>query len=292
MKQLFYLVFFIYYVLVASGLCAEMKTTSTPLADLLASPVASPVARSLIKMKNAVDALEDYSFIHHQQERFKLELGPLIKMRVKFSKKHGTYLKILEGPKKGAEVIYRRGWNNNRVKVHPGSFPDITVNLSPRGSALMNGQHHSIEEAGFRNIVDRLLNSPEECKQNFSFQPGSEKTPIRFEFIAPWKVKLESVKKDEDLWSFSERFETDPYLILHINGLRNFDDTSEGTRLKVPTCYAPKTLLSLDPKTFLPMQLEIFDDQNHLYEHYHWTEVSAAPMSALDFDPSNKEYDF
>jgi hypothetical protein len=258
------------------------------------------VENALIHLKEAVDRLTEYSVIHIQQERFHQKLGPKIKMQVKFSKDR-FYLSILEGPMKNAEVLYGLGWNSGKVKVHKGSFPDITVNLDPHGSRMLEDQHHPIEHLSFSHIVQSLYNSIQSCR-NFPESSGkilsskeglSLSNQIQLELIAPWKERTEPILKDEDIWSFSKRVHADPFLILYSNQFDYSDSLSEGTSLKVPLCYATRTLLTLDSTTYLPRKMQTFDKAGNLYESYEWEDLNPAPgLKDIDFDPDNKTYRF
>lgn len=253
----------------------------------------------LEELKSTIENLKDYSVIHIQQERFGEEMGPKIKLKVKSSKGR-LYIHILEGPKTNAEVIYRPSWNDGKARVHKGSFPDFTVNVSPRGSLMMDKQHHSIEQLSFQSMFRTLLESAVRCEpmkgagiQEVSSDRNDDGPNLTLELRAPWVEKSGTVSTDEDVWAFSKRMETDPYLILHNNGLKDFDDVSEGMQLKSPVCYATRTLLTLNRKSHLPVRLVTYDGKGNLYESYEWQELDVTtPLREIDFDPENKDYDF
>jgi len=270
------------------------------LSDLKKGLKPTDLKSHIFELKEAVDRLKDYSFDHIQKERFGDELGPLMKIRVKYSQGR-IYLHMLEGPKQNAEVIFKPGWNDGKVKVHKGSFPDIAVSVQPHGSLMMDTQHHPVEFLDFQVIVNTLVASARRCERF----PGAgikevaspttqavDSDLITLELQAPWIEKENVVGQDEDIWSFAKRMGSDPYLILHNNGLKDIGDISSGMQLKVPECYATRTLLTLNRKTHLPVQLITYDGKGRLYETYDWQNFDTKPLSDIDFDPDNQEYHF
>lgn len=47
-----------------------------------------------------------------------------------------------EKPKKGAEILYLKGENDNKVLLNTNSFPYISLSLSSENSLLLSGGHH------------------------------------------------------------------------------------------------------------------------------------------------------
>ena len=270
----------------------QSKAALTPTAE--SSPNRADI---LTRLKTVSQGLTEYTVVHTQQEKFKDEMGPVIKMKIKFSK-NKIYLKMLEGPMKNAEVIYKPNWNNGKAKVHKGSFPDLTLNLDPHGSRMLNHQHHPLEHLSFEHILQTLL---EHAVLESSHGPeistritkiDSEKA-IRIELKSPWKEKTEAVKKDEDIWSFSKRVHSDPFLILANNKMNYDDDLDSDKSLSVPLFYSTRTVLEIDSETFLPKRLENYGRDGKLYEKYEWQNLNPTPLlTDADFDPNNKIYDF
>ncbi len=111
---------------------------------------------TLVKRERIGDKVGEQQFIftkiRHEQRRG----GKVI---VPFS----VYLKFLK-PKelKGREVIYVRGWNDNKLMAHepPGSatyFLVGRISLKPDGFLAMRGNRYPVTEIGIRNLVVRLL---------------------------------------------------------------------------------------------------------------------------------------
>jgi outer membrane lipoprotein-sorting protein len=63
--------------------------------------------------------------------------------------------------------------------------------------------------------------------------------------------------------------------------------------MRIPLCYATRTVLVLDKNTYFPKKLESYGEKGDLYERYEWQNLNLNPnLTDLDFDPNNKEYDF
>ncbi len=273
------------------SLLSQANTTSPP----ASTPSLDPET-TLLRLKSTVDGLHSYTVTHLQQERFGNEMGPKMKMKVKYSD-GSLYVKMLEGPKKDAEVIYIPGKNDGKVRVHPGSFPDISLNLDPHGSRMMKEQHHPIEHLSFQHIVSSLAETAQRCRYfpgaGAKFLESENSARLNLELRSPWKEKKDKVKENEDIWSFSKRVASDPFLIIHSNSMTDLDDVSEGMELKIPLCYATKTLLTLNSNTYLPERLEMYDAKGEVYERYEWQDLDTKTiLTQKDFDPKNKEYNF
>lgn len=249
-------------------------------------------------LAKATSELKEYTVTHIQRERFGNTMGPLIQMKLKYS--HGKlYLHILEGPKKGAELLYVPGANDGKVKAHKGSFPDLTVNIGLHNHILLDGQHHSLEFSAFPSIVAKILKAVDTCFE----LPGASAGYLRdrptqmgpshtIELNSPWSETKVAIQKDETLWEFAKRTQADPFVILHSNGFESLGDFPSQGELKVPQCYATRTVIGIDAKTKLLTFLEIYDRDGKLYEAYRWEDLDLRPLTDLDFDPSNPSYGF
>ncbi|MBI2711440.1 MAG: DUF1571 domain-containing protein [Bdellovibrio sp.] len=256
-----------------------------------------PAARKLLEMlQGRTQKLTDYSAIHFQRERFGNTMGPLMKMRIKYSKGR-TYLKILQGPKQDAELLFNP--TTGRVTAHKGSFPDLTVHVSPQNHLLLDLQHHTIEDSSFRAIVQMITDEVKNCED----LPGSS---IRYlsdretqtgktyavELTGPWVESKVSILKDEDIWAFSKRNKMSAAAILHANGLTDFGDFPSQGEVILPRCYGTRLVVGVDPVRVLPTSIEIFDKKGQLFESYRWEDVDLSPLSDVDFDQTNPAYNF
>ncbi len=96
-----------------------------------------------------LERTESYTAVFHKQERVKGWLKPKETVSLKFKKPFKVYMKWIEDPGKGREILYVDGQNNNRILLHePGIMGVVIMNLHPQGHLAMNGSRHPITEAG------------------------------------------------------------------------------------------------------------------------------------------------
>lgn len=140
---------------------------SAPPAAALAAPAAPDpaaervaagraVAEALREMRLATERLRDVTYTLHRTEYADGPRPPetiSVKLR---NARRAVYLRWTGPARHGQEVIWREGWNGGRLRAHRGSFPDITVNLSPTSSLAMHRTRHPVTEIGFEFIVSVL----------------------------------------------------------------------------------------------------------------------------------------
>jgi len=261
-----------------------------------------PTLEKLLQQaENTLKTLRDYDGEIIRKERMQ---GKLVKQynSFKFAKPFKVYLGFIK-PFKGREVLYRQGWNDGELKVHKGSFPDITVNLDPRGSTAMKRSHHPITDFGFEKTIKliskNLRRAIKNKTGNIKISDGGELFgrkvwKIRVEF--PYQGRKVTAKDDETLWDIARRTGQDMYWILYNNqnqGWDDPDDIDEGDKVFVPSYYGTRAEFFLDKENGLPVKLVTLDKNNRLYESYEYPRIRLNPgLSAKDFDPDNAKYDF
>jgi len=110
-------------------------------------------------MQKAHSAINDYVAVLHQRQRFGEELSPREKILFKFKKPLSLYMKWLDGESKGREIIYVKGANDGAMWIHNGSFPDITLCMSPETCKQLSEGRHTVNEAGVGYIADMIANN-------------------------------------------------------------------------------------------------------------------------------------
>jgi hypothetical protein len=249
-------------------------------------------------MQAAAARLGDYTLVESKRERFGDRLSPVEILQLKHSRGR-IYLHVVDGPRRGAEAIWAPGWNGGKVRVHKGSFPDVTVNLDPHGAMMMSGQHHPIEHATLGYAVAGLL-------ENVRRSEGDAGRHMRWlgearvagraadlvELSIPWRTRRHVVDGGEDAWTLGRRFGVEPYMVAHTNGVAKLDGFSDGQQIVVPLYGASRALLSIDRASHLPSRLELYDGAGQLYEQYEWTRLDTSPLTDGDFDPHNQFYAF
>lgn len=267
---------------------------------LMAHPAIADEPMSLLEqMQQTTSRLSGYNVMQIKRERFGDKLSAPETLRIKYARGR-VYLNIMSGPRKGAEAIYVPGWNSNKVRIHKGSFPDITLNLDPHGSLLMDDQHHPIEHAGFDHLVGTLMTNVRKAQQ--AGEGGMRLLPEAtvqqrpadvVEMTTPWRTRPHVVQAGDELWGLARRLGVDPYVLLHENGLRRPGQVKAGMTLQVPAYYGTRTVLAIDRDTHLPSRLEVYDGKGRLYESYEWSQHDVkTTLSSADFDPQNPTYHF
>jgi hypothetical protein len=254
----------------------------------------------LQKAEASMAKVQDYTAEMIKQERFKEGLHPQETMQVKFARPFKVYIKY-GTPHIGREIIFVKGWNDNEIKVHKGSFPDLTVNLDPRGDMAMESNHHAVLDFGLENTIrvaaKNLRLAQTRSEGTFKVSPGAEiggRKTWRIEATFPKVGTQLEVKEDEDLWSIARRSGQDMYLILYVNkGIEDPDDPDEGDKIYVPRYYGSRAEFLLDQETSLPLKVTIWDWNGQVYESFEYHNVRLnAGLTARDFDPTNPAYKF
>lgn len=251
------------------------------------------------EMQSALGRLGSYTVKWSSREQIKGKMSAPQLMFIKYSNHH-IYMKALEGSNRGAELIFAPGWNKNKVRIHKGSFPDITLSLDPHGSLLMGGNHHPIEHAGLHQMAAAVAENGRRARSDpeTSFQLIGEikvhgQATWLLELKTPSKTKVETVQPGEDLWHFADRVGIAPCMILLANDLKDAGKVSPGKSLLVPIYYGTRVELGLSQETKLPTLLKVYDQHGQLYEWYEIFDLDTkAVLSDSDFDPKNPAYNF
>jgi outer membrane lipoprotein-sorting protein len=201
--------------------------------------------------------VESYTAIFHKQERVKGWLKTKEMVHLKFKKPFKVYMKWIEDPGKGREILYIDGWNNNRILLRdPGFMGVVIMNLRPQGPIAMKGSRHPITEVGlghlvkmFRDNIRRGLWSGElECRR------GKE-----------GRVYGRRIQSLELIFPKESR-----------NGY-----------------YCYRSVVSLDIEKRVPIRVQVFDWEDRLIEDYGYEDLTLnAGLSDAEFDPKNPEYRF
>ena len=262
-----------------------------------ATPTASQLVSQMLQAGKTVQSLK---FTLQKQERI---VGKLVseKASVKLQQKpFKVYLKYLS-PNPGMEVLFVAGQNNNEAFIRPSSFPWTTISLNPNSSTMRSGQHHTIHEMGFSQILaitDFML-------KKYGKQAGSmlqTGEPVTWNNLKCYPLTLENpnfryveyiVEANENLLDIAAKFRLSEYMILEKNpAVDDYSDVKAGQKIKIPTDYAKKIWLLLDQKTSLPVAIKVYDDKG-LFEQYEYHNLKVNPViQAAEFTKTYKDYKF
>lgn len=279
--------------IVALLLLGMGATASRALADV-------PDAELLIReMKAAADAHGSYTMTWASRELVAGRLKPAEVLQIKESEGR-FYIRTIEGQRKGSEAIFIPNWNGGRVRAHKGRFPDITVNLDPHGAVLLGDNHHPIEHAGIRYLVNAIATNVSRSRTDPAASLrylGEDKirghAVWRLDLVTPWRTVVNAVRPGEDVWSFARRVQSDPTFILHANDLKDRSAAKSGKSLHVPVYYGTHVEVAIDQTTHLPLLTRIYDQRQTLYEEFEILDFdTSTPVGDADFDPANPAYGF
>ncbi len=244
------------------------KAEAAPAAPAEQPPAepASPFPPEMTKVLKYVDImsaqsrrLRDFQCTFYKKE-WKGKNLPLEKALTKWrAKPFSVYMKWVGSHKKNQEIIYVKGWNDNEIKAHKGSFPDITVSLDPKGNLAMADSRHTVMEAGFPNTV-RLIAKD---------------------------MKLAKQDKGQG-WTFKDLGESKKFG----EAVHCVEATSPGTK----KYYAAKAHICMNKRIKLPTVVKIWKNEGgkvRLVEDYGYESCKINKgLSDKDFDPENPAYKF
>ena len=202
---------------------------------------------------------------------------------------------------KGVEVLWIQGKNNGDALVNPGSFPYINLNLSPYGSIMTNGQHHTIYEVGFdyfKDVIEyNVKKTGDKFDQCFVYE-GEEK----FEGRDAYKITILNndfawlkyrVKKGETLITIARELRLSEYMIKERNKcIKGYNDIKEGMEILIPNTYAKMTIMYVDKQYFVPLSTRVYDDLG-LFESYDYLNLQVNPVIPdVEFSKKFKDYHF
>lgn len=221
---------------------------------------------------------------------------------------YGSSVKLIRSPRKiylyitGIELLWKKGWNNNKAYVKPNSFPYVNLNLDPLGNLMRQDQHHTLNEMGFDyfgSIVEYMaLKVGDKFDSYFKLE-----TEERYNNRPCYKIIINNkdfdyetytVGSNENITSIARKLHVSEYMILEINPKLNdyFDILKKGQILKVPTAYAKDVTLYIDQLYFLPIGVKVLDDKG-LFEQYEYHFLQVNPkIEESEFTTKYKDYKF
>ncbi len=209
-------------------------------------------------MQKAHASLADYVTIFHEKIIVDDGESSTQKVLLKFQKPFSVYLRWLDGDSLGREVIYIKGAYDGKMWVHNGSFPDITLCLSPEICQALSNGRHPVTEAGVGFIVDTIANDLAQSKD----RPQDKVRCVDH----GQRVVLGEVSRCLELISPPR------------------EDSS---------FYGHRAFLCQSQRTGLLNKITVWDHQNKMVEDYGFENTMVnVGLTAKDFDPENPDYKF
>ena len=285
-----------------------MTPQAFALAFVLALAAAAPrydadAVAALDAMEKAAAGTHDYTMTLVKRELFGTELSREETIVVKWQRPQKIYLHETAGPREGREILYARGWNKERIRVHKGSFPDLKLNLDPHGNLAMAHAHHPVPEVSLPRLVELVLDNVRraQARNVGSLTYGGrenvfDRPVLRFEATAPSTGRTPTLDKGQTLWDIARATGQSMYVVLHANRARGWwqaDSPKRGDAVIVPEFYAGRLVLWVDEELRLPLQIDLYDHEGNLYEHYEHRDLKVnVGLTDADFDPKNRAYRF
>lgn len=238
----------------------ELTAAAAPTSAPAAAPadLGAQLRQQVYAMDRAYRSVQDYTAIFYKQERVNGELLPVETIEMKFRKPFGVYMHWVSGDFAGREVLYVKGWNDDKIHAHQGSFPDITVNLKPDSSLAMRGNRHPITKAGFGETIRLLV-------KDARLAEARPQDDVKYEDLGEWEV----------------------------HGARSRCLEARAPGGKFSPYYAPRAKICFNAKTRMPTRVTIWDDEDNIVEDYSYADVRLNPgLTDADFDPENPNYNF
>jgi len=207
--------------------------------------------------ENFLDKTDSYTGLFHKQERVKGYLKTKETVYLEFKKPFKIYMRWVEGPGNGREIIYVDGWNNNRILIRePGALGVVNMNLRPQGPLAMSGSRHPITEAGLHHLVTLL---------GAHLRRGLRLGDLEYQDNGEEFIYGRKTRKTEVIFS---------------------QDKTRGY-------YCFRTILHLDRDWKIPIRTQVYDWTNVLVEDYGYEQLRFdAGLADADFYLRNSKRNF
>ena len=211
----------------------------------------------LYKAREFYQGVEDYSCTFIKQERLQDKLNKPETIFFKFQKPFRIYMKWIEEPNKGRELLFVPGKYDNKLKVHIGGIlnlilPSITV--APDSPMVLEHARHSITGAGLGNLINSLIDQ---------FQLAKQQGDLHVNILGSENIRGADCLKVERLLPKDKGY------------------------------YCHRLILSLNKENGVPVRVTVYDWNDVLIETYTFANLKwNVGLSDKDFDSHNRDYAF
>ena len=246
------------------------------------------------RMSSAIEELRYLRCSAKVQER----IGREVKASSSGMKLSFSPLRVYLKDSKNVEVLWVTGQNGGDAWVYPASFPYVTLSLDPLGSLMRKGQHHTVLQAGFGTIAGLLRTTGQRQDAAFgrTFRYAGDTTVLarpcyilrsdfpQFRYV-PYRAG-----KNETVTTVAERFGCGEYRVLERNNLKPGAALPEGKVIQVPNGYGRRVILCVDARNYLPIVVDVRDDQGFFEKFEFYNIVANQPIPLEEFTKGYKGY--
>jgi len=226
----------------------------------VALPASVVVFRGVLReMQAAAAAMVDASYTFHKVELVNGSLQPAEQTAVKFRAPNDFYMKWVGEVDTGQELLFRPGWNDDRMRVSAGPLVP-TVNLSVDSRLASRTNRHTVRHAPLPTIVQNFTND---------------------EAVLVAAQTIPTVKELGSRMVYG-----DPSTCYQL----------ETPKAQLPALYATRVEICVSDRTHLPSRIQAWDVEGgmlQLVEDYGYEGLRInIGLTDVDFDPDNKAYNF
>lgn len=211
----------------------------------------------LRETEDAYGIATNYTAIFHKQQRVAGKLLREESILIKFRSPFCLYMGWIAEPNKGSELLYVKGWNDNRARTHNGGFLRfMTLNLDPTSPRLMSGNLRPLTDIGIDFVVRTLA------------------------------VNVRKALKVGELIAHERGEET-------VYGRKTEALEVVFPRDKAKGYDAYRLIVNRDIESKILIRIQLYDWDDRPFEMYGYEDLKLdAGLTDADFDPENPEYHF
>ena len=177
---------------------------------------------------------------------------------LKFQRPGRLYLRWIDGPPRGREILFVPGRDGDRVLVHEprGMAGFFTALMAPDSERVLRESRHPVTDVGIGRLVALIDDNVERARRHRDVRVA-------------------------DLGTFADGGRARRRLELHF---------AQGASRPY---YADRVVVAIDVELGLPTGITAFNADQRLLALYDYRDVRLnVPLDAHDFDPANPEYGF
>ncbi len=250
----------------------------------------------LAAMGKADESLRDYTMTQVKQDWSNGTPGPEAAFAVRWARPNSFHLTVVSERSRGQQVLWRQGWNDERLKVRLGFFPYLRINIDPEGDTALKDTWHPVPETSIPKFIELVLANAALGKEKGDLEARVVREEdydgrpcVVLEMAAASNPVTDYViASGETLFDVAKRFHTAAAPILHWNrglGWKHPSDLGPGRRVAVPRYYASRIEIWVDRERGLPLKALLYDAEGRMFERFEHRGLKAnVGLTEKDFE--------